>query len=59
VQLANEEMPEIITADEGNGDTAIGMANEQYQKFISWEGSPLRNDFYAVDMQSGKSEKKY
>jgi dipeptidyl aminopeptidase/acylaminoacyl peptidase len=57
VQLANEEMPEIITADEGNSDTAIGMVNEQYLKFISWEGSPLRNDFYTVDMQSGNSEK--
>lgn len=57
VQLADEEVPYIMTADEGNSDFAIGMANEQYQKFISWEGSPLRNDFYMVDMQSGGREK--
>ncbi len=29
VQLANEEMPEVIIADEGNADFAIGMANEK------------------------------
>ncbi len=57
VQLADEEMPYILIADEGNADVAIGMANEQYQKFISWEGPPLRNDFYTVDIQTGKREK--
>jgi hypothetical protein len=59
VQLANEEMPEVINADEGNADFAIGLANEKYQQLISWEGSPLRNDVFQIELATGKSGKNY
>lgn len=56
-QLADKEMPYIITADKGNATNAIGHANEQYQQYISWEGFPLHFDFYRVDMATGDHEK--
>jgi dipeptidyl aminopeptidase/acylaminoacyl peptidase len=57
VQLANEEMPEVINADEGNADFAIGMANEKYEQLISWEGFPMRNDVFQIELATGKAEK--
>lgn len=57
IKLASEEMPGTIMADEGNADVAVGIANEHYKKFISWEGGPIRNDFYKVNMQSGNAKK--
>ncbi|MCK5104376.1 MAG: hypothetical protein KAR17_16240, partial [Cyclobacteriaceae bacterium] len=53
LQLTDKVVPYIQLADEGNAEYALGEANEHYQKYISWEGFPLRNDLYLIDLQTG------
>ena len=56
VQLANETIPNIALADEGNGSIALGNSSLPYQKMASWEGrTPY--DLYAIDVKNGQQKK--
>lgn len=52
--LGTAEVPEVRTADKGNADHALGISNLPYQKYISWEGWPQHNDFYHIDLNTGR-----
>ena len=54
VQLANERFPEVRLSDEGNGDLALGIAEEPYLRSRSWEGWPGRRDLYGLNVESGR-----
>ncbi len=56
VQLENEQYTGISLLDEGNADQAIAWSNLPYAVQGMWEGSPGHNDFYLVDLQTGRSE---
>lgn len=56
VQLATEEVPEIMPTESMDGNFALGYSNENYLKFISWEGFPARQDLYVVDVNKGSKE---
>lgn len=56
-KLESTEIPNIRFSDEGNGDYGLGIENKQYQKYISWEGGPTRNDFYLVELNTGNAKK--
>lgn len=56
-KLESTEIPDILLADEGNGKYGLGIENKQYQKYISWEGGPIRNDFYLIELKSGNAKK--
>ena len=55
VQLADEEMPDILLADRGDAAHVIGRSNVPYRKEISWGASG--SDYYIVDLATGKREK--
>lgn len=52
VQLASEEMENILPLLKGNSDIALGTDNRAYRKKSSWE-TPEYRDVYAVDVLSG------
>lgn len=55
-QLGTPEFREVMTADEGNAEIALGRSNTPYGKFISWEGYPLYFDLYLIDLKTGNKE---
>ncbi|MDX1471256.1 MAG: prolyl oligopeptidase family serine peptidase, partial [Flavobacteriaceae bacterium] len=54
--LANEEMESVQIPEHGNGKYALGLAYAPYNKFISWEGFPRRQDVYAIDLETGSKQ---
>lgn len=57
IQIESVEIPEVNIADEGNGSYGLGIQNEEYLKYISWEGGPARNDIFKVDIENGSAVK--
>lgn len=57
IQLELLEIPQITIADEGNGKFGLGVNNDHYKKYISWEGEPIRNDLYLIDLKNGVNKK--
>ena len=55
VQLADEKVRQVNPILKGNGDVAIGINRQPYQKRISWEMPPYK-DVYLVNMNSGERE---
>ncbi len=55
VQLGHLDIPEIEVPDHGDAEYAIGISNLPYQKYLTWEGFPQRNDFYSIDLKTGKA----
>lgn len=55
VQLGHEDLPDIILANEGNSDHALGIDDRNYQKYVTWEAHDY-NDLYLVDTRKGESE---
>lgn len=55
-QLSNPEVPEISLTDGMTSNYALGISNIPYQQFISWEGWPRHNDYYAIDVATGKQK---
>ncbi len=55
IQLENLQVPEIRLTNHGDSEYAIGISNLPYQKYISWEGFPMRNDYYSVNTKTGKA----
>lgn len=56
IQVATEEIPDVRLADHVDAPYALGTSNLPYQKYISWEGFPSRNDYYSIDMATGKAQ---
>ena len=52
-QLADKEIPHLITADEGNATTALLSTNQPYATEQMWEGRS-RYDIYTVNLQTGE-----
>lgn len=52
VALGSPEMPEIRLQEQRDADLALGITEEPYAKYISWEGVAYK-DLYAVDVNSG------
>jgi len=55
VRLASEEIPSVELEDEGNSDIALGYNDQPYIRSVSWEGFPVRNDVYLLDVRLGES----
>jgi len=55
MQLANDSMPRIIVPLKGNAPYALASCNKLYLYTITWE-SPVKSDYYLVDINSGKYE---
>ncbi|MDR1455072.1 MAG: prolyl oligopeptidase family serine peptidase, partial [Tannerella sp.] len=53
VQLGSVDLAEIVTADRGNSDYAMGYSTVGYRKESQWTGR-ARNDVYAVHTKTGE-----
>ncbi len=53
VQLADEAIPEIRTATEGDPAWCLGLSDLPYRKQLSWEGA-LSRDVYAIRLKDGQ-----
>ncbi|MBS3775058.1 MAG: S9 family peptidase [Bacteroidales bacterium] len=56
VQLENEDFTGIKLIDDGDAEKALAWSYLPYAVRRMWEGYPYHNDFYLVDMQTGKAE---
>lgn len=54
-QLADKEIPNLITADEGNAPIALLSTNLPYATEQMWEGRS-RYDIYTVNLETGKRQ---
>lgn len=54
-QLATEELPILITADEGNASFALLASSKGYETEQMWEGR-TRYDLYTVNLETGHRE---
>ncbi len=55
VQLAREDMPDLSTIQDGDGDIALGSSHLPYRKKTTWSASNYR-DYYLVDVNTGERE---
>lgn len=53
VQLGDTTLPTLITANEGNASTALGLSSLPYRRLASWESTEF-NDVFLVDLASGE-----
>ena len=56
VQLETQQFSAIRQIKKGDSDKLLAWSNRPYAVQSMWEGSPEHNDFYLVDMQTGKAE---
>ncbi|WP_319501428.1 prolyl oligopeptidase family serine peptidase [uncultured Draconibacterium sp.] len=57
VQLETELFSGIQKIQNGDADKLLAYSNRPYAVQSMWEGGPYHNDFYLVDINSGKAEK--
>jgi dipeptidyl aminopeptidase/acylaminoacyl peptidase len=55
VQLATEDMPDIVLGSRGDAEIALGRSNVPYQQEISWGESG--SDLYLVNLRTGQHDK--
>ena len=55
-QLENKQFSGIRKIKNGDSDKLVAWSNRSYAVQTMWEGSPAHNDFYLVDINSGKAE---
>lgn len=53
MQLASKEMASVILTDDAVAEFAVGLSDEKYEYLKAWEGSPVRNDVYAINLKDG------
>ncbi len=53
VQLETEQFTDISLINKGNSDQLLAISNRPYAVQTMWEGDPVHNDFYLVDITSG------
>jgi hypothetical protein len=56
VQLETTVFSGIRQIKKGDSDKLLAWSNRPYAVQSMWEGSPVRNDFYLVDIQTGVAE---
>ncbi len=56
VQLETQQFSAIRQIKKGDSDKLLAWSNRPYAVQSMWEGSPDHNDFYLVDIQTGKAE---
>ncbi len=56
VQLETPEFTGISKVKKGDGDQFLAWSNRPYAIQSMWEGNPVHNDLYLVDVLSGKAE---
>jgi dipeptidyl aminopeptidase/acylaminoacyl peptidase len=52
VPLGSKDLPEVMTANEGNAEVVLAYTEAPYLQLISWEGS-ARKDLYTINVQTG------
>ncbi|WP_319481865.1 prolyl oligopeptidase family serine peptidase [uncultured Draconibacterium sp.] len=57
VQLETELFSGIRKIKNGDADKLLAYSNRPYAVQTMWEGGPYHNDFYLIDINSGKAEK--
>jgi len=53
VQLEDKKLTGISLIKKGDADLAAGWSNLPYAVQSMWEGSPVHNDFYLIDIRDG------
>ncbi|MDR2121174.1 MAG: prolyl oligopeptidase family serine peptidase [Tannerella sp.] len=53
VQLASEDMEDVITTDKGNAENALGLTTKGYRIESQWTGR-AKNDVYVVSTETGE-----
>ncbi len=56
VQLETPEFSSIRQIKKGDSEKLLAWSNHPYAVQSMWEGSPDHNDFYLIDIQTGKAE---
>lgn len=56
VQLETDLFTGIRKIKKGNSNKVLAWSNRPYALQSMWEGSPRHNDFYLIDINSGKAE---
>ena len=56
VQLETKQFTGIRQIKKGDADKLVAWSNHPYAIQTMWEGSPDHNDFYLVDINTGKAE---
>lgn len=54
MQLADEKMKSLQTAEEGDGRYALGLDDTPYEIEVQWLGSATPTDAYAIDTKTGE-----
>ncbi|MDW8465528.1 MAG: prolyl oligopeptidase family serine peptidase [Chloroherpetonaceae bacterium] len=53
VQLGSKVLPTVLLSADANADRAIGLDDSKYRYLKVWEGSPIRNDVYVINLKDG------
>lgn len=56
IQLADKDLENVIIPDRNNGDYAYGYQNRHYLHLRQWKGSPVFQDVYVVNVETGERE---
>jgi len=56
VQLATEDVPNVVVADEGDGEIALGWSNLPYRTMRSWDIQAY-SDLYLIEPSTGQRRK--
>ncbi|MEA3316915.1 MAG: prolyl oligopeptidase family serine peptidase [Bacteroidota bacterium] len=56
IQLETAKYTDIEIINKGNDDYILAYSNLPYSVRIMWEGYPYHNDFYLIDINTGKAE---
>jgi dipeptidyl aminopeptidase/acylaminoacyl peptidase len=56
VQLGTKQFSGVRKIDKGDSDKLLAWSNRPYAVQAMWEGSPRHNDFYLIDINSGRTE---
>lgn len=52
-QLCNQQVPEYAADQKMNGAFFLGRDRTPYDKYMTWEGFPRREDLYAIEVATG------
>lgn len=55
IKLGGPHLTSVRVSNENDGSTAIGMNNRPHRQLVSWEGFPLPNDLYEINISTGQS----
>lgn len=53
-QIGSLEVPEVVMANHGDGEYALGRSNLPYERYVTWEGFPARYDLYSIRVSTGE-----